>query len=62
MKSLNIARTSKFGWLKCCQEIPSALVAQNIAKLVAGINTHQNIHLIQACIYCNCYNTLSKGH
>ena len=25
-------RISRFGWLRCCQEIPSALVAQNMVK------------------------------
>ena len=25
-------RINKFGWLKCCHEIPKAIVVQNIAK------------------------------
>ena len=51
---------SKFD-LRYCQEIPIALVPQNMLKL-AGIDTYENIRLIQACIYHYYCKSLSKEH
>ena len=52
-------RASKFGWLRCCQEMRSTLVTQTMAKLNWD-DTCENIRLIQACIYHGCYKILSK--
>ena len=61
MKSINIVYKQIWIWLTCCQEIPNTLVAQKLQNL-AGINTYEKIHLIQACIYHDYCKTLSKGH
>ena len=53
-------RTSKCGWLRCCQEIPSALMTQTGQNLT-DIDTCENIRLIQFCICHGYYKLFSKG-
>ena len=54
-------RTSKLGWLRPYQELPTHLWHKTLQKL-GDIDTNENIYSIQACIYRGCYNITPKDY